>query len=114
MIFRVLGILGATIFISCAATEQSLAQQPSFSCRGVTGLDEIAICQNPVLARLDRQLQGIFDAAMDRLNRSDQVLLRETERRWLQRRANCGTNVDCLENQYQVRIGQLGATLSGQ
>src|SRR4051812_20839160 len=50
-----------------AVVEPALARPPSFNCRLATTVDETAICQSDELARLDRQLQGLYDLLQDKL-----------------------------------------------
>jgi uncharacterized protein len=101
------------MMISSTFTAPSSAQQPAFNCKYATGLDEVAICNSSALARLDRQLQGLFNTLMTTIDSSDQVLLRDTERRWLIKRGACGSDTACIAGQYQARIVQLAALLSG-
>ena len=106
----ILSAVSSLLIICCPPIS---AQQPGFNCRIATGLDEITICQSSDLAKLDRQLQGLYDTLQDRLSPSDKILLKETERRWLLKRSDCGTNGGCIASQYRIRINQLAALLAG-
>jgi uncharacterized protein len=112
MIARILGFFFIA-FLALLSTRQLSAQQPAINCQRAATSDEIAICSSSRLARLDRQLQGLFNTLQATLNPHDQALLRETERRWLVTRSGCGSEESCIASQYQSRIVQLSAMLSG-
>ena len=77
---------------------------PSFSCGGKLATDERAICENPRLSALDRQLRSAFDSAKNRYSQSD--LIRD-QKNWLNRRSACLADATCIEALYRERISQL-------
>jgi uncharacterized protein len=102
-------------FLLCASfpLNSAFGQQPSFSCVKVTRSDEAAICRDAQLSSLDRQLQDLYKAVREGLGPDDKILLRDTQRLWLQKRAACAASVDCIGDMYKTRISQLKTQLAG-
>lgn len=97
--------LGALILLS------PLSQAASFDC----ALDKLSgtektICADEYLSGADNVLNRQWSAAYD--TSLARGLLKMRQREWLQDRADCGTDVSCLKESYQKRIGQL-ASLTG-
>lgn len=99
---------------SFAPTATKTAQGPSFSCAAVApGSMEALICEDPELSALDRQMAGIWKAALAKSggNRT----LKATQRGWIKGRDECWKETDhaaCIKTQYQQRISELQKTYS--
>ena len=80
---------------------------PSFSCTDPLKPDEQTVCRNGELSYLDRQLDVTFRALFNRLNRTQQQLLKDQEAVWLRQRAACLNSDACIRDAYQSRLAQL-------
>jgi uncharacterized protein YecT (DUF1311 family) len=69
--------------------------------------DELAICGDPELSRMDAQLRDVFTAQQQKLSPSRQEALKAEQRNWLREREACGANVPCLNRLYVARIRRL-------
>jgi uncharacterized protein len=83
------------------------APQPSFDCTRKSTPDEITICGDTALARLDGLVGALYAAAGERLDDSQKAALRDSQRAWMRRRAACGSDAGCIETLYSERIPQL-------
>jgi uncharacterized protein len=92
--------------------------RPSFDCTEAGAPLEALICADPALADLDRALADSYHAALATRVGEAQLLLREEQRVWAQRRsATCGIEgglaaeaddaVGCLAALYRARIAEL-------
>ena len=90
--------------ISQLESNAPYAATPSFSCSGRLAADEQAICGNPTLSALDRQLNAAFEAAKG--SPSQPQLMRD-QKNWLAQRSQCYADTACLTSVYQLRISQL-------
>ncbi len=106
-------ILATVVIFGEAAQAQS---PPSFACRDARTAAELTICRVDELARLDRELTGLYMAIRANLPRAAVRHLSVEQRVWLFSRNQCGANVDCLRQAYRERIAQLqgGATRKGR
>jgi len=98
--FLLLAVLG--VF----ALPQS-AQAQSFNCRFARAADEIMICRDERLSRLDERMSSLFFRVREDLGRRGARDLEEDQERFLRRRARCGPNPDCIEDVYRRRIDEL-------
>jgi len=80
---------------------------PSFDCALALSDAERAICADPRLGTLDRQLADAWRAAAARGTPTEQ------QRAWLAERNACGTDPDCLAAAMQARLGVLTGTAPG-
>jgi hypothetical protein len=86
-------------------TANASSATPSFSCERASSSSEIAICSNPELAALDRQLADIYiRAAADPGAFPD---IATQQRVWISRRNTCRGNVECLHQSMAGRIAEL-------
>jgi uncharacterized protein len=100
---------GALLFLT-ALTLFSLAQPAqaqSFNCRFARTADEVAICRDERLSRLDERMSSLFFRVRDDLGRRGVRDLEEDQNRFLRRRARCGLNPGCIEDIYRRRINEL-------
>lgn len=82
-------------------------QAQSFNCAIVRGADEIAVCRNPRLSRLDEQANFLYRRLRNELGPRGANRLTHDRNLWLQHRARCGANPYCLEQVYRSRIDEL-------
>jgi len=87
------------------------ALQPSFDCARKSTPDEIMICGDASLTRLDGVVGALYAAAGERLDDSQKAALRDSQRAWMRRRAACGWDAGCIETVYSERIPQLQAAV---
>lgn len=80
---------------------------PGVNCSGTP--DEVEICNNPTLRDLDLKLYGIYQALLQKYDKSQQVKLKHDEVIWWKQRMQCRTDDRCLIDIYKKRIGELQA-----
>ena len=103
----------AFIFSTLAAVVlmNTPAMAQSFNCRYAKSPDEMAICHNPKLGRLDEIMARNYFRLANRLRRdSDFETLdrfKQNQRAFLQRRRLCGYASGCLRRVYRRRIGNI-------
>jgi hypothetical protein len=86
---------------------------PSFDCDHAGNDAEVAICSDPGLAALDRQMASDFQRAMMGADRHQRRLLERTRNRFLTYRNRCATN-QCIAETYQSRIREIGDIMTGR
>ena len=86
---------------------------PSFDCDRARTRGEIAVCGDPGLAALDRQMAGQFNAAMSRGDSEQRALLRRTRGRFLSYRDRCA-NSQCVAQTYRSRMREIGDIMAGR
>jgi uncharacterized protein YecT (DUF1311 family) len=79
---------------------------PSFNCANARTRGEIAVCNDPGLAALDRQMAGQYNAAVSEADSSQRRLLERTRSRFLSYRDRC-SNDECVANTYRSRIREI-------
>lgn len=82
------------------------AARPSFNCRYARTRGEIAVCSDPGLASLDRQMAAQFNGAMAAATPAQRRLLQRTRSRFLGYRDSCGSS-NCMANTYQSRMREI-------
>jgi hypothetical protein len=86
---------------------------PSFNCRSARTRGEIAVCGDPGLASLDRQMAAQFNTAMSQGDARQRSLLQRTRNDFLRYRDNCPTNT-CIAETYRGRIREIRDISSGR
>jgi len=79
--------------------------QASFDCRRASHPTEIAICNDPELALMDRQMDETFRAVLAR--QTDQDALRSSQRAWLADVRLCDADATCIYKTYEDRLRDL-------
>src|SRR3954468_22944957 len=97
-----LRLLSLTSFLLCHP-----AHAQTFNCYYARAPDEVAICQDARLSRLDERLSNRFFHLRDSLSGSDQARLDRAEETWLHARHRCGGNRACIAEAYRVRLSEL-------
>jgi uncharacterized protein len=85
----------------------SPAEAQSFNCRYARDADEIAICDDPELSRLDERMSRLFFDVRDSVGGRGQAALDAEQAEWLESRRSCRRNPDCIEDAYRQRIREL-------
>lgn len=86
---------------------------PSFDCDHAANDAEAAICGDPGLATLDRQMAADFQRALMSADRHQRSLLERTQKRFLSFRNRCATN-QCIAETYQSRTREIGDIMTGR
>lgn len=80
------------------------AEAQAFNCRYARYADEITICQDPLLSRLDERMSRLFYRLRDRVGGAR---LDPDQDSWLRARRACGRDAACIEGAYRLRIREL-------
>ncbi len=86
--------------------------RPSFNCRYARTRGEIAVCQDPGLAELDRRMASQFYRALAQADRRQRATLTATRDSFLRYRDRCPTNA-CIAETYRGRIREIRDIMSG-
>ena len=86
--------------------------RPSFNCRYARTRGEIAVCQSPGLAELDRQMASQFYRALAQADRQQRATLTATRDSFLRYRDQCPNNA-CIAETYRGRIREIRDIMSG-
>lgn len=86
--------------------------RPSFSCRNAGTRGEKAVCANPGLASLDREMSAQFRSAVAAARPGQRVMLRNTGRRFLHYRDSC-TSEACIRDAYRGRMQEIHDIMAG-
>lgn len=87
--------------------------QPSFDCSKARTPSEQAVCANPALAALDRQMAAAYNQAMSGATPGRQALLRQTRDHFLGYRDRCPSD-RCIANAYEGRIREIDDIATGR
>jgi uncharacterized protein YecT (DUF1311 family) len=85
---------------------------PSFSCSAARSSGEVAVCNNPGLAALDRRMASQFNSAMAGANPQQRAVLSRTRDAFLRYRDQCPSN-DCIAQTYQGRMREIRDIMRG-
>jgi uncharacterized protein YecT (DUF1311 family) len=91
---------------------QPVQANPSFDCDHAGNDAEFAICSDPGLAALDRQMASDYQRALMSADRRQRRTLERTRDRFLSFRNRCATN-QCIAETYQSRIREIGDIMTG-
>ena len=86
---------------------------PSFNCANAKTGGEVAVCNNPNLAALDRRMAAQFASAMSDADAQQRALLNRTRNSFLTYRDRC-TDDDCIAETYRGRIREIRDIMLGQ
>jgi hypothetical protein len=87
--------------------------RPSFNCRLARARSEIAVCSDPRLAALDRQMASQFYGAMRRGNAAQRAVLQRTRGSFLAYRNRCSSNA-CIDEAYRGRMREISDIMAGR
>src|SRR5438874_7966514 len=97
-----------TASLILAATGSGSANGQSFDCRTARTADEVTICHEPGLAKLDQDL----DALRRQRHEANHNDVQDNEIAFLNARRRCDENRGCIEQSYRNRIQELAGSLS--
>ena len=87
--------------------------RPSFSCASAHTRGEIAVCADPGLAALDRQMAAQYGRAMAEASPQQQAVLQQTRNRFLGYRDRCPNN-SCIGDAYVGRMREIRDIMEGR
>jgi len=85
---------------------------PSFDCTGARSAGEIAVCNDPGLAALDRRMAVQFRSALAGASAQQRALLNQTRDSFLRYRDQCPSNA-CVAETYQGRMREIRDIMRG-
>jgi uncharacterized protein YecT (DUF1311 family) len=88
------------------------AADPSFNCDNARTRGEIAVCTDPGLANLDRQMASQFNYALSGADAEQRAILGQTRDRFLRFRDNCSSS-SCIADAYRGRIREIRDIMNG-
>jgi uncharacterized protein YecT (DUF1311 family) len=80
---------------------------PSFNCMYAKTPDEVVICQDPELSRLDREMARLYFGTMNDFRGGFRDFIRRSQASWLNSRHRCGYDADCVNDAYAHRLAAL-------
>lgn len=86
--------------------------RPSFNCRYARKQSEIAVCSNPQLASLDRQMAAQFFSALGAARPGQRAMLQRSRNRFLAFRDACGSEA-CIADAYRGRMREISEIMNG-
>lgn len=89
------------------------ASRPSFNCANARTRGERAVCSDPGLAALDRQMASQYQRAVGSAPPDQQALLRRTRDRFLAFRDSCGNDA-CIADAYRGRMREISDIAAGR
>jgi uncharacterized protein len=92
-------------FASLLLVQSAHAQ--SFNCRYARTADEVTICQDARLSRLDERLSSRFFRLRDSLSGPDRARLDRGQSAWLDARHQCKSDPACIGAAYLGRLSEL-------
>jgi hypothetical protein len=95
------------------APAPAYAATPSFNCRRARARSEIAVCNDPALASLDRQMSSQFYSALSAASPGARAMLQRSRNRFLAERNACGSSA-CIAESYRRRMQEIGEIMSGR
>jgi uncharacterized protein len=94
-------LIGATLIGAGAANGQS------FDCRKARSADELTICQESGLAKLDQELASLRRQRKEKHHKADRDEAGDNETAFMNARRRCGEHRACIEQSYRNRIQEL-------
>jgi uncharacterized protein len=92
---------------TCVVLCSAGAQAQSFPCRYAATDDELAICGDDTLSRLDERMAGLYADLHRTLAGYALIRLERSQHAWLARRSGCHGDIACIASVYQARIDEL-------
>ena len=86
---------------------------PSFNCGNARSRGELAVCNDPRLGALDRQMADQFNSALSRADAEQRALLQRTRDSFLSYRDRCGSS-SCIADTYRGRMREIADIMAGR
>ncbi|ESR23349.1 hypothetical protein N177_3417 [Lutibaculum baratangense AMV1] len=80
----------------------------SFECASAIRPDQTMVCASPPLAAMDIQMHTLYTVVRKFIPASEREDLVAGQRAFINTRAACGTQFECIGNAYAERITSLG------
>lgn len=93
--------------------DETASADPSFDCGAARTRSEIAVCNNPGLADLDRQMASLYNRSLGGADAEQRNLLERTRSRFLAYRDRCRSEA-CIAGAYQGRMREIRDIMAGQ
>lgn len=103
----------AVIALFAVVTASQAKDGPSFDCSKASSDVERTICSNEQLAASDASVAANYRQLLQYRTGKDAKVFKDEQRAWLKRRNQCGTNVACLSDAYDVRYSEMCTVTSG-
>jgi len=101
---------GAILEFKPADENNNAQNKPAFDCGKAEGAVETQICNTPTLAKLDLQVDQLYQAALMTFPKEEIDTLKAIQRGWISGRNDCWKDAQikqCIESSYDTRITQL-------
>lgn len=92
---------------------QPVRASPSFNCANARTRGEKAVCADPGLAALDRQMASQFNRALGQADSGQRALLQRTRTGFLSYRDSCRSDA-CIADAYNGRMREIADILAGR
>lgn len=104
------------LLVALGAAQQAMAASPSFDCTRAQGAVQKTVCEDDMLAALDRENARLYALARKAPGQRAQQkkTLTATQRGWIKGRDDCWKSDDakaCMRDAYVLRIAELRAGL---
>jgi uncharacterized protein YecT (DUF1311 family) len=96
-----------------SAPSTTVGASPSFDCDDARTRGEIAVCRNPALAALDRQMAAQFQSAFSDGDQEQRRVLIWTRSRFLRYRDQCPSDA-CIAETYRGRMREIRDIVTGR
>jgi hypothetical protein len=96
-----------------SATPSATNAQPSFNCANARSRGEVAVCSDPGLAALDRNMAAQYRRSVAAASPDQRELLRETGERFVRYVNRCGSN-SCIGEAYVGRMREIRDIMEGR
>jgi len=105
-------ILATGLFVATTLIGAGAADGQSFDCRHARSADEVTICQEAGLAKLDQDLASLQRQRKEKRHKAERDPVDDNETAFLNARRRCGENHACIAQSYRNRIQELSQSLS--
>jgi len=109
---RCLSILATGLFVAATLIGAGAASGQNFDCRKARSADEMTICQEAGLAKLDQELASLKRQRKEKHHKAERDEADDNETPFLNARRRCGENHACIEQSYRNRIRELTQSLA--
>lgn len=100
------GALGLACLLAGMMTSQA-SQAQSFNCRLARAADEILVCQDEELSRLDERMAALYFGLRNQASSPVRAEMEAEQADWRASRRVCGRDRRCIRAAYGVRIDEL-------
>ncbi len=97
-------MLARTLIAVAVLILPAAAEAQSFNCGNARYADEVTICEEPRLSRLDERMSRLFYRLRSEVGGAG---LDAEQDAWLRSRRSCGRNPGCIDRAYRERIREL-------